>query len=214
MCLSDLGQLDEAISQLRDAVRLLDDADDPGWLGYAQGTLARAVMDAGDLEGGRKVDGEGVANARLGGLTVMMPWPLLVAAEGASRAGDRAEAEELFAESLAFGRELDDPCWEGLGLRGLGLLRAEAGDQAAGIDLLGQGLDACGRYPDVYAWARALILVDLVELESGGDPNTLAAATDAVTTAPLPILAERLRPWLAARRDRPGLQTRLPTPAS
>jgi len=203
MCLADLGQHELAIPELREAVRRLEAVDEPAWLGYSQGTLARSLMDHGDLAGGRAIAAQGVERARRGGLTVMLPWPLLVAADGALRAGDDAMAADLFEESLAFGRELDDPCWEGLGLRGLGLLRAEAGDRAAAIDLLNQGLDACARYPDVYAWAKALILVDLVELEDGGDPATLANATEAVTRSPLPPLAERLRPWLQ--------QTRLPT---
>jgi DNA-binding SARP family transcriptional activator len=203
MCLADLGQHELAIPELREAVRRLDEVGDPAWIGYAQGTLARSVMDHGDLAGGRSIAAEAMSHARRGGLTVMLPWPLLVAAEGALRAGDDAMAADLFEEALAFGRELDDPCWEGLGLRGLGLLRAGAGDRPAAIDLLNQGLDACARYPDVYGWAKALILVDLVELEDGGDLVTLASATEAVTRSPLPPLAERLRPWL--------VQTRLPT---
>jgi uncharacterized membrane-anchored protein len=160
-------------------------------------------MDHGDLATGRTIADAAVAWARRGGLTVMMPWPLLVAADGALRAGDHATAADLFEESLAFGRELDDPCWEGLGLRGLALVRAESGDRAGAIALLNEGLDACARYPDVYGWAKALILVDLVELEHGDDAAMLAEATEAVTRSPLPPLAERLRPWLQ--------QTRLPT---
>jgi len=203
MCLADLGQHELALPELQEAVRCLVEVGDPAWIGYAQGTLARSVMDHGDVAGGRAIAADAVLAARRGGLTVMLPWPLLVAADGALRAGDSAMAEDLFEESLAFGRELDDPCWEGLGLRGLGLLRADAGDRAGAIALLNRGLDACARYPDVYGWAKALILVDLVELEDGGDARTLASATEAVTRSPLPPLAERLRPWLA--------QTRLPT---
>jgi DNA-binding SARP family transcriptional activator len=203
MCLADLGQHEQALPELREAVRRLEEVGDPAWSGYAKGTLARSLMDHGELAEGRSIAAEATAQARRGGLTVMLPWPLLVAAEGALRAGDDELAADLFEESLAFGRELDDPCWEGLGLRGLGLLRAEAGDRAGAIELLNLGLDACARYPDVYRWAKALILVDLVQLEDGRDARTLAEATEAVTRSPLPPLAERLRPWLQ--------QTRLPT---
>jgi hypothetical protein len=77
------------------------------------------------------------------------------------------------------------------------------------VELLADGLTRCTRFDDVYAWARAVILADLVELERGRDPAHVEAGLEVALAGPMPDLAERLRPWRSGALQTPP-QTRVP----
>jgi hypothetical protein len=47
--------------------------------------------------------------------------------------------------------------------------------------------------PDIYRWAGALVLTDLLELDPAGHDAELARALRLATTGPMPDLFERLR---------------------
>lgn len=205
VCRSDRCDFAAAEEVLVRAIERFGSMGNLGWRGYAEGMLARVFGRSGDPGRGRAVAETGTEHVRRGGWTAILPWPMLVAADCALVAGDRDRAEGIFGEALTLGTEIGDPCWESLSLRGLGLLRATAGDTPAAVELLTDGLARCTRFDDVYAWARAVILADLVELERGRDPAHVAAGLEVALSGPMPDLAERLRPWLpqAAAQTRP-----------
>jgi hypothetical protein len=90
--------------------------------------------------------------------------------------GHSSEARATLGEALTMAREMDDPCWEALSLRGLALVEAAAGHDAEAHGLMTHALDSCRRFPDIYRWAELLILTELVELERGADPERRDAA--------------------------------------
>jgi len=116
---------------------------------------------------------------------------MLVLADCALASHDRRTASHRFSEAVTYAAEIGDPCYEALALRGLGLLHAPE-DPTEAIRLLAEGLTCCRRYRDVYPWARAVILTDMVELQDGSDQRVLEEATELAALGPLPDLAERL----------------------
>ncbi len=194
MCLSDRCDYERAVDVLNSAIARLSAAEELGWQGYAEGMLARAIERSGDPGRGASIAEIGIEHVRRGGLSGVLPWPMLVLANCAFEMGDRGTATNRFAEALTFAKEIGDPCYEALGLRGLALLRA-ADDADAAIHLLVEGVGCCHRYRDVYPWARAVILTDLVELQRGADERVVEEAYELAMLGPIPDLAERLAPY-------------------
>ncbi len=191
MCLSDRCDYEQAIRILDAAVSGFGAAKQWGWQGYAEAMLARAMERSGDPISGAAMAEVGLNHVRRGGWRAVLPWPMVVLADCALVAGDRRTASKRFSEALTFAAEIGDPCYQALALRGLGLLQAPA-DLDTAIDLLTEGLKLCRSYRDVYPWARAVILADLVELQDGADRRVLEEAIALAALGPLPDLAERL----------------------
>ena len=218
MCLSDRCDYGPAVEVLHSAIARLEAAEQWGWQGYGEGMLARAVERTGDPMRGAAIAQIGLEHVRRGGWNAVLPWPMLVLANCELAMGDRGAATNRFAEALTFATEIGDPCYEALALRGLGLLRA-ADDVDAAIHLLVEGAACCRRYRDVYPWARAVILTDLVELQRGGDERVVEEALKLAVHGPIPDLAERLAPYRRRRipeisQNSPSRQTPLQTAVS
>jgi DNA-binding SARP family transcriptional activator len=211
ICRSDRCAWDAAEDALSRAIDRFDRAGERGWQGYTEGTLARAIERSGDPERGLGIAAQGVERVRAAGWTAALPWPMLVAAGCAFASGRRDEARDRFAEAFTIGAEIGEPCWESLGLRGLSSVKLADGDRDGAVEMLEDALSLCRRYPDIYAWARALILTDLVELERGRDARHLDEALGLAVAGPIPDLAERLAQW---SRPDPSPQTHLQTVTS
>jgi DNA-binding SARP family transcriptional activator len=192
MCRSDRCDIDGAEDILARAIERFRDSGALGWQGYAEGMLARVYVRSGDPARALAIARAGEERCRAGAWTAMVPWPMLVAAESSLALGDERAARDGFVEALTLGREIGDPCWEALGLRGLAAIRRRAGDRQETGRLLEDALTACTRFEDVYAWARAVILTELVELAAGRDLARLDEALELTTAAPMPDLAARL----------------------
>jgi hypothetical protein len=89
-------------------------------------------------------------------------------------------------------------------LRGLGLVARhnQRTDQAR--DLLTEAVASCRRLSDVYKWAEALVLTELLELDPAARDAELARALRPATTGPMPDLFDRLQ-------NRSMLQRRIQT---
>ena len=196
ICRSDRCAWNAAEDALTRAIDRFDRAGERGWQGYAEGTFARVIERSGDPERGRGIAAQGTERVRAAGWTAALPWPMLVGAACSLASGRRGEARDGFAEAFTIGAEIGEPCWESLALRGLSSLHLADGDRDGAMATLEDALSRCRRYPDVYAWARALILTDLVELERGRDRRHLDEALQLALVGPIPDLAERLSGWL------------------
>jgi hypothetical protein len=179
--------------------------------------LARAIQRSGDPWAAIPIADAGIDHVRQGGWTAVLPWPMVVGAACALAIGERDAAADRFAEALTLGTEIGDPCWEALALHGLGLLRLPE-DADAAIQLLEEGVGCCRRYTDVYPWARAVILADLVEIQHGSDARILDEAYDLAVYGPMPDIAERLAPYrrteiLEISDDLASTQTQVQTAA-
>jgi hypothetical protein len=72
--------------------------------------------------------------------------------------GDVEAASERFEHAFALGRQLGDPCWEGIAGRGLGRVAIERGDPQRATDILVDAIVRCVRLPDAYLWDKGYAL--------------------------------------------------------
>jgi ATP/maltotriose-dependent transcriptional regulator MalT len=171
---------------------------------YGQAALARVYLRTGRFEQAGEAARSAAELARGVGAVALVPWATVWAAEAALELGDEAAAETTYAEAYTLGCEIGDPCWEALALRGLALVarRNQRTDQAR--DLLTEAVACCRRLADVYKWAEALVLTDLLELDPAAPDAELARALRLATMGPMPDMFERLQ-------NRSVLQTRTQT---
>ena len=133
--------------------------------------LGRFHLARDDVETAREVFNEALAIADMRGLTAFRPWPEAFRAEIDLRSGDLASARDRFQHAFAVGREVGDPCWEGIAMRGLGLVADAEGDVMRAFECLLEAPRLCRRLPDTYLWIEAYALDALctVGLEHGAE---------------------------------------------
>ncbi len=94
------------------------------------------------------------------------PLPQTLRAEIAYRRGDLDGATSILHPALATSRQVADPCWEAMALRGLGLTTVAGGDLAGGLELLHDAPRQCRRLPDTYLWVEIYSLDALADVTS------------------------------------------------
>jgi len=87
-----------------------------------------------------------------------LPWPQTLRAELDLHAGDIDAAADGLTQAWVLACQLNDPCWEGMAARGLGLLNAGRGDHVAATKWLGEAAFRSNRVPDRYQWVHAFVL--------------------------------------------------------
>ncbi len=191
-CRSDRADFDAAEPTLRAAIETMAVAGDERWPAYALTFLARLQTRTGRPGLGKASAEEAVAAARATGWLSLLPWPLAVLGESQFELGKVRAASTTFGEAYALAREIDDPCWLGISLRGMALVAHSDGDEPRAKSLLREGIRCLRGQPGAYAWAEAVLLTDLVDLEGGSDAGHLEEAERIVTRGPMPDLAARL----------------------
>ncbi|HYN95214.1 MAG TPA: tetratricopeptide repeat protein [Pilimelia sp.] len=87
-----------------------------------------------------------------------LPWPQALRAELDLRAGDTDSAADGLERAWVLACQVDDPCWEGMAARGLGLLHAARGDHVTATGWLAEAASRCSRVPDRYQWVHGHVL--------------------------------------------------------
>jgi DNA-binding SARP family transcriptional activator len=87
-----------------------------------------------------------------------LPWPQTLRAELDLCAGQFDMAARGLEAAWVLACQLNDPCWQGMAARGLGLLNAGQGDHAAATKWLGEAMTRCTQVPDRYQWVHAHVL--------------------------------------------------------
>ncbi len=105
------------------------------------------------------------------GMAAFMPWPESFRGEIDLILGDLPAAEARFEHAFALGCQVGDPCWEGISLRGLGLVAAARGDLSRGFESLVEATRLCRRLPDTYLWIEVYALDALcaIAVEHGAE---------------------------------------------
>jgi len=109
------------------------------------------------------------------------PLPETLRAELEVRAGDLDGAADRLGHAFMLACQVDDPCWEGMSARGIGLLEARRGRTEEARQWLEEAVVRCTRVPDRYEWAHGYVL------------DALAAAAVGAGDDSARELAERLR---------------------
>jgi tetratricopeptide (TPR) repeat protein len=155
---SDLGDYPAAFEFLGESIERAAHGDDPRQQAWSLSILARAHL----LRSERSQ--AAVALERSLGLVheqrwmAFLPWPQALQAELDLYAGEFDAATSGFEQAWVLGSQLDDPCWEGMAARGLGLLNACRGDHVAAAQWFNQAASRCSRVPDRYQWVHGYVL--------------------------------------------------------
>lgn len=152
---TDMADYPGAERDLRDAVAIADRAGLVAPAAFARSFLGRLHLLRGDLDRAAEVLARSLEQAREAAWTSLLPWPEALLAEVELRRGRHAAAAEMFERAFTMGRELNDPCWESMGARGLGLVAALAGDLDRALPLLEDAPRMCRALPDTYLWIEA-----------------------------------------------------------
>jgi DNA-binding SARP family transcriptional activator/tetratricopeptide (TPR) repeat protein len=100
-----------------------------------------------------------------------LPFPEALRGEIDLERGDTARAAERFERAFAMACDLQDPCWEGLAARNLGLLHRAQGQAGTTRTWMDEARARCTRLPDRYVWMQGHVLdaAIQVELDHGTD---------------------------------------------
>jgi hypothetical protein len=160
---SDRGRTGEAIELLTQSLSVAAPLDKPRLAGWAYALLGRTHLLRDELSPARAALDLAVQAARSAGwrTCVALPQSLLGGVDLAE--GRIADASERFEAAFALGCQLGDPCWEGMGARGIGLAKIANGDIAGGIQWLDDARTRCVRVADAYLWIHGYCLDALCE---------------------------------------------------
>ena len=160
---NDRGRTDEAIELLTRSAAKAATLDKPRLTGWAYTFLGRSHLLRDELTDARVALDRAVETVRAVGWMTFIAYPqsLLGAVDLAE--GRIAEASDAFEAAFALGCQIGDPCWEGMGARGIGLVKVARGDVAEGIQWLDDARTRCVRIPDAYLWIHGYCLDALCE---------------------------------------------------
>jgi len=154
----DLGRHDSAGPLLAEALVRSERLGDGHLIAYALTHLGRYHLLRDELDDARTLLDRALHECAARGLTALTPWPEAFRAELDLAIGDVDAAAGRFEHAHALGCQVGDPCWESIGMRGLGLVAAARGDLDEAVELLSRAPGQCRRLPDTYRWIEAYAL--------------------------------------------------------
>jgi DNA-binding SARP family transcriptional activator len=160
---SDRGRTSEAIELLTRSVEEAAPLAKPRLTGWAYTFLGRTHLLREELTDARAALELAIRTARSAGWMTFVAFPQSLLGEVDLADGRLAEASDAFEAAFALGCQIGDPCWEGMGARGIGLARIANGDVAEGIRWLDDARTRCVRVPDAYLWIHGHCLDALCE---------------------------------------------------
>jgi tetratricopeptide (TPR) repeat protein len=160
---NDRGRTEEAIGLLTRSAAESAALDKPRLTAWAYTFLGRSYLLRDELTDARAALERALEAVRGAGWMTFIPFPqsLLGAVDLAE--GRIDEASDAFEASFALGCQIGDPCWEGMGARGIGLVKILNGDLDEGIRWLDDARTRCIRIPDAYLWIHGYCLDALCE---------------------------------------------------
>lgn len=178
MALSDRAHYAAAIRLLGDAATTARACGAVRRTAFSLALLGRALVLRGEADEAAAVVDEALAFIADEGWVAFRPFAEAVRAEAALAQGDAEAAGRLFEQAFTTGCRLQDPCWEALGARGLGLLEAAAGDTAAAMRRIRDAAGRAVRVSDPYVWVHAACLESLAAVAVGAGAAEAPAIVD------------------------------------
>jgi hypothetical protein len=155
---SDMGDYPAAFRHLQASVERAERGADPRQQAWSLSVLARAHLLRDERSQAAAALAGSLELVRAERWMAFLPWPEALHAELDLRAGRMEAAADQLEHAWALACHLDDPCWEGMAARGLGLLSAARGDPAAASGWLAEARARCSRTTDRYQWVAAHVL--------------------------------------------------------
>ena len=184
----DRGRTGTAIESLSEAAAVGARVQKPRIEAWARALMGRAHRLRGELDEAAAELDSAIEICRGVGWMSFLGMPQSMRADVHLLRGEVGPASDDYEAAFALGCQIGDPCWEGLGARGIGLVHFERGRSDEGFEWLSDAAVRCVRTTDAYLWIEAFCLDTLCArgLEYGrsevadwaGRLETLAARTD------------------------------------
>jgi DNA-binding SARP family transcriptional activator len=179
---SDRGDYPSAYDHLEESVERAARCADHRQQAWSLSLLARAQLlreERGEAELALSRSLELVREQRW---MAFLPWPQALLAELDLLAGRVDDAADGLEQAWLLACQLDDPCWEGMAARGLGLLSVGRGDRAAATAWFDEATTRCSRVPDRYQWIRAHVMdTAITSALDAGDEDRAAPLVEAMS---------------------------------
>lgn len=172
MGIGDIGDHARSETVLRRAIERGERAGAERAAIFARAALGRLLLLRSDPSARAELE-RALDDAQAAEWVSFVPWPESFLAELDLRDGDIDLAAERFEHAFAIGSRIGDPCWDSMGVRGLGLVAAARGELDRALELLDEAPRRCHRLPDAYLWVEAYGLDALADVASR---NGLGAA--------------------------------------
>jgi DNA-binding SARP family transcriptional activator len=158
VALTDIGRHAEALRELRAALRLAVEANAGPVEAWALAFIGRSHLLCGELVGAREALERALAVARRLRLTAFIPLPESLLADVDLAEGRTDAAAAAYEHAYALSLQLEDPCWEGMAARGIGLVADQRGDAEAALRWVEEARTRCVRLPDAWLWVEGYCL--------------------------------------------------------
>jgi DNA-binding SARP family transcriptional activator len=155
---SDRANYVRASELLHKAVTLSRAAGNPRREAFGLSMLGRLSLIRGDVEAAAEQCDAAIDLAQRDHWLAFLPWPQALRGEVQLARADPGGAGEILEQAFARACQVGDPCWEGMGARGLALVAEATGDAERAFDLLADARTRCRRLADPYVWLDAHIL--------------------------------------------------------
>jgi tetratricopeptide (TPR) repeat protein len=172
---SDRGDYPVAITCLDESVERAARSDDSRQEAWSLSILARAHLLRGERSQAAVALARSLELIHQQRWMAFLPWPQILRAELDLHDGAVQVASDGLEQAWSLACQLDDPCWEGMAARGLGLLNAGRGDHLAAATWLDEAAVRCNRVPDRYQWIHGHVLDAMITTALDRDDHGRAA---------------------------------------
>lgn len=159
----DRGRTAASIDLLTRSLEAAAPLGKPRLQAWAYSFLGRSHLLRAELADARSALEAALASVRAAGWMTFLPFPQAMLATVDLAEGRMPEASDGFEAAFALGCQIGDPCWEGLGARGIGLIKIANGNVADGMSWLADARARAIRITDTYLWIYGYCLDTLCE---------------------------------------------------
>ena len=153
-CWSDTAHYPEAKAELERSLALAEEVGASKQIAFTSAFLARVLLLTGDVDEARSLALRAKLTAEQEGWTSFVAWPESFVGDCFLAEGDVEGAADAYEHAFALGCQIGDPCWEGVGARGIGLVKERRGLVDEAIDWLDDARTRCVRIADAYMWVE------------------------------------------------------------
>jgi tetratricopeptide (TPR) repeat protein len=154
-CWSDTAHYPEALTELNRSLALAEEIGAGKQIAFTCAFLGRVQLLTGDVDQARSSALRAKLTAEQEGWTSFVAWPESFVGDCLLTEGDVEGAADAYEHAFALGCQIGDPCWEGVGARGIGLVKERRGRVDEAIDWLDDARTRCVRIADAYMWVEA-----------------------------------------------------------
>ncbi len=165
---SDMGDYAGAFTALEGSVQHAERCGDRRQMSFSLSLIARAQLLRGESSEAMCALDRALGLVEAERWLSFLPLPEAMRGEVDLQHGDTERAAERFERAFALACELQDPCWEGLAARNLGLLHRARGQLGSAREWIDQARTRCTRLPDRYVWMHGHLLDTAITFSLAG----------------------------------------------